>query len=295
MLGRAVSGCCPGAVLHAGVSCMSMSMPPVRPQVRACEAMLAVDAPEDHSLQGVSMAGRAPKLPGRAAGTVSTPVHGLTAPSCRNLQACPNVSHLDTASPVTGAGPFVYRGVPCIILMIPHDFYALPDHCKPFSSRTDTVWASSSLELTCPAVGWPLACWLRPLRQLPCWQHHVLPLHLEPPWLHAPSPLPGSLRLDCLMQPPQLGSGHGSGSERQSHTRVPSLSPQEPEPAQACPLPGAAACPAQERCVCAASEWCPEAPAAAASVQLCWGFPLECHRHRRQSPAQDVFRPRRRE
>ena len=92
-------------VLHAGVSRMSMSMPPVRRQVRTADAMLAVDAPEDHSLQGVSTTGRAPKLPGRAAGTVSAPVHGLTAPSCRNLQICPPVIHQGTASPVTGADP----------------------------------------------------------------------------------------------------------------------------------------------------------------------------------------------
>ena len=113
---------------------MSMSMPPVRPQVRTCDAMLAVDAPEDHSLQGVSVAGRAPELPGRAAGTVSTPVHGLTAPSCRNLQTCPPISHQDTASPVPGAGPWLTLAcmcVPCITPLIPHDCHAFPDHCKP--------------------------------------------------------------------------------------------------------------------------------------------------------------------
>ena len=82
---------------------MSMSMAPVRPQVRACEAILAVDAPEDHSLQGVSTVGPAPKLPGMAAGMVSTPVHGLTAPSSRNLHHVRFIVHQDTDSPVTGA------------------------------------------------------------------------------------------------------------------------------------------------------------------------------------------------
>ena len=48
--------------------------------------MLAVDAPEDHSLQGVSVApGVAPKLPGRAAGRFRAPVCGLTTLLIRNL------------------------------------------------------------------------------------------------------------------------------------------------------------------------------------------------------------------
>ena len=186
-----------------------------------------------------------------------------------------------------------YMCVYCIMLMSSHEFHAFPDNRKPFSSRTATIRASSSLQLTCPAAGWPLACCLCPLKQLPWRQPHALPLHLQPPWLQAPSPQPGSPRLDCLMQPPQSGSGDGPGSARQSHTQVPLLPPQEPEAALECPLPGAAACPGPGRCVCAASGWCSEAPAAAASVQLCWGCPLERHRQRRQSPAQDAFRPRR--
>ena len=47
--------------------------------------MLAVDAPEDHSLQGVSAPRPAPKLPGWAAGMFRAPVHGLAALSSRNL------------------------------------------------------------------------------------------------------------------------------------------------------------------------------------------------------------------
>ena len=77
MSSGAARGCRPGAILHAGVSRMSMS--PGRAHVFGWEAMLAVDAPEDHSLQGVSLApGPAPKLPGWATGMARAPVRGLT-------------------------------------------------------------------------------------------------------------------------------------------------------------------------------------------------------------------------
>ena len=64
-----------------------MSMSPARPHVLMWEAILAVDAPDDHSLQGVSSeAGPSPKLPGRAAGAASAPVYWLVALSRRNLR-----------------------------------------------------------------------------------------------------------------------------------------------------------------------------------------------------------------
>ena len=52
--------------------------------------------------------------------------------------------------------PLAYMYVPCIIPMIPHDFHAFPDHCKPVSSRTDTGTGvkQSSAHLPC--------CWLAP-------------------------------------------------------------------------------------------------------------------------------------
>lgn len=73
-----------------------------------------------------------------------------------NMPSCYPSRH---CQPGDRGGPWLtlaYMYVPCIIPMIPHDFHAFPDHCKPVSSRTDTGTGvkQSSAHLPC--------CWLAP-------------------------------------------------------------------------------------------------------------------------------------
>ena len=108
--------------------------------------------------RGLSAAGPAPKPPGRAAGTVSTPVYGLTALSSRNLQSCFSFINHITGCPVTWAGSWLSLAgmcVHCIILIISQERHCgvlskpprVPSKLQKYRERCQAVFSSPALLL----------------------------------------------------------------------------------------------------------------------------------------------------